>query len=169
MGGVAQLDMSEVTSFLRVAATIPETSQNDAVLAVSKAMEVWKRQTVGRKTKINTGALAGGFSYNVTRGQKVIKGELTNAMKYAIVIEKGRRPGATPPPWRPIALWLYRKGYVTDRKNLKGIAIYTAKRIGERGFPGLNMVSEGLDASENTIMNLFADVGGDALKRLEKS
>ena len=168
MGGVAQLDMSEVTSFLRVAATIPETSQNDAVLAVSKAMAEWERQTIAR-TPTFQGHLKGGFSYNVTRGQKVIKGELTNAMKYAIVVEKGRKAGATAPPWQPIALWLYRKGYVTDRKNLKGIAIYTAKRIGERGIKPVNMVSEGLDAAEPTIIKLFEGVADDAIKRLQRS
>ena len=169
MGGAVELDMSEVTSFLRVAATVPEDSQNDAVLAVSKAMAEWKRQTVGRTTKINTGALAGGFSYNITRGSSVIKGELTNAMKYAIVVEKGRKPGSTPPPWKPIALWLYRKGYVTDRKKLKGAAIATAINIGRRGIPAVNMVSEGLDAAEPTIIKLFEGVADDAIKRLQRS
>jgi hypothetical protein len=168
MGGAANLDMSEVTSFLKVAATIPESSQNDAVRAVAKAMAVWERQTVAR-TPVNTGSLRSGFSYKVNRGRKAIKGELINSKNYAIVVEKSRRKNKTPPPWKPIALWLLRKGYVTDRKQLKGAAIATAINIGKRGIPAKNMVSEGLDAAEPTIMKLFEGVAGDALKRLERS
>ena len=168
MGGAVELDMSEVTSFLRVAATVPESSHNDAVVAVGKAMAEWERQTIGR-TPTYQGHLKGGFSYNVTRGSSVIKGELTNAMKYAIVVEKGRRPGSTPPPVGPIALWLYRKGIVTDRSKIRGAAYVVARAIGRRGIPAVNMVSEGLDAAEPTIIKLFEGVADDAIKRLQRS
>ena len=168
MGGAANLDMSEVTSFLKVAATVPEESQHDAVHAVFKGMAEWERQTVGR-TPTNIGRLKGGFSYKVNRGQKVIKGEMTNVMKYAIVVEKGRRAGAKMPPIAPIQFWVMRKLKISDPKKARSVAFVIARSIGKRGIPAVNMVADGLDAAEPTIMRLFQGVATDALKRLERS
>ena len=176
MGGAVQLDMSEVTSFLRVAATVPEDSHNDAVVAVGLAMAEWKRQTEGVPPPTDSGALAGAFSYNVTRGQQVIKGELVNPLKYALAIEKGRKPGKRPPV-APIALWVTRVLGISDPKKARSVAYVIARAIGKRGFSpnhavgpkGARMVQKGLDAAEKEIMRLFAGVAESTIKRLEKS
>ena len=63
MGGAVNLDMRELTSFLKVAATVPEKSREKAVTNVGLAMAEWQRQVEGGSAiPVNTGALAGAFS-----------------------------------------------------------------------------------------------------------
>jgi hypothetical protein len=55
--------------------------------------------------------------------------DIRNISPHAVFVERGRRPGATPPPIAPIRAWAVRHGMAP------GAAYAIAKNIGRRGIP----------------------------------
>jgi hypothetical protein len=176
MGGTT-LDVSELVSFLQVAAKVPAESMGDAVLAVDEAVKTWKRQASARTPVGVSGDLARTFSTNVVKGQRAIKGELTNPMIYALPIEKGRRSRKMPPPDH-LELWVRRVLGLSDDKEVRSVAFLVARAIGKRGGfhpdfrvgpKGARMVEKGLSAAEPTIQRLFDGVADGAIEKWSKS
>jgi hypothetical protein len=58
-----------------------------------------------------------------------------NEAPYAIIIERGRRPGATPPPVKALIPWVKRKLGVSTAEA-KGVAYVVARSIGRKGTKG---------------------------------
>lgn len=168
MGGSTKLDMSELTSFLQVAAKVPEASINDAVLAVHKAVAEFERQVVVRTPVGASGNLRRTFSTKVSKGQSVVKGELVNPLIYALPVEKGRKPGRQPPT-TPIEIWVRRKLGISDPQEARSVAFVIARAIGRRGTKAVKMVEEGLNAAEPTIYKLFDAVADGAIEKLGRS
>lgn len=77
--------------------------------------------------------------------------QVYNAAAHAIFVEKGRRPGAKPPPYEPIRRWLIVKG------GDPAAAPMVAKAIGRRGIrPRKVMTSPGWQdwAAQNFATNI---------------
>jgi hypothetical protein len=168
------VDLDEVVAWLEVAQQAPEMTDREATTAMRLAVGAVERQVVPR-TPVNIGALKAAWSNRIMKGQRAIKGEILNPKEYAIVIEKGRRAGAKMPPLGPIAYWLYRKGLVTDRSEIRQAAYLVARAIGRHGFSrkgqvgpkGKRMLEEGFSAAEPTVYRIFEKVPDTVFNRLK--
>jgi len=92
---------------------------------------------------VNFGTLAGSMVPNVKDRATVVEGTLSSSIKYALVMELGRRRRRRMPPLEPIALWVLRKGIDADPEAIRrGIA---RKGIKAREFfktTGIKMKTE---------------------------
>lgn len=158
------IDLDELTAWLEVVEKAPDLAEQEALIAMRKAVEAVKRETVPRTPK-NTGALASAWSTKVSRGMKAVKGEIANPLVYAIVMEKGRQPGSRMPPEDPIVYWLRRKAGLSLEAAIE--ASYPVRRaIARRGIKGKKMLEEGLEAAKPTVRRIFDDVPGNVWKKL---
>jgi hypothetical protein len=83
----------------------------------------------GKQGANNTGAYRRGWSAEATNdGARV-----WNKVKYAGVIEHGRRKGARQPPQKPIAHWLQRRAGLSE-EEAKRMAFVVARSIKRRGL-----------------------------------
>ena len=127
------IDLDEVEGWLEAAQKAPELMEREAAIAMELAVGAVERKVVDN-TPVNIGALEGAWHIRVRRGQGIVKGEIVNPLKYAIVIEKGRSPNSKAPPVSVIQFWVSRKFGIRDEKIARGLAFYIAKRIGKHGF-----------------------------------
>ena len=95
---------------------------------------------VGIKEKAPVGATS---QLKNTIGSTVTKrrGLVYTGVDYAIVVEEGRRPGATPPPIRAMLKWIRAsssgKDWSTKVKINRKSKLYSfAKSLKEKGYPG---------------------------------
>ncbi len=58
-----------------------------------------------------------------------------NPVKYAGVIEKGRRRGKRMPPVQALEDWVKRKGFVQDSADIRSVAFAIARKIQREGWP----------------------------------
>ena len=86
--------------------------------------------------------------------------------KYIEVISGGREPGKKAPPTKKIEEWIEAKNVKYKKGRLKSIAFIIAKRIGERGIKGNNMLT---DIRQNIIPRFdkdLADIIQDEILRI---
>ena len=159
------IDLDEVIAFVEVAQQMPEMTEREAGLAMGKALAEVERQVVPR-TPVNTGALRAAWSTQITRGSRVIRGEVVNPKVYAIVMEKGRRAGARMPPVDAIRYWVTRKMGVTG-KEADQLAYVIARSISRKGIKGQNMLEKGFKAAEPTVRRVFDKVPETVFKRIK--
>lgn len=158
------IDASEIGAFADDLEKVDALIEHHLRVAMQAALDVVETNVAAR-TPVNTGVLraAYGTSVNV-RGQGVVRGTLNNPMIYGLPVERGRRPGQTAPPREAIELWVKRK-LGLQGKEAQSAAFLIARAIGRRGIPAVNMVQEGIEASERTVFGLFekvpALVGGE--------
>jgi hypothetical protein len=159
------IDLDEVVAWVEVAQKMPEMTEREAIVAMGKAVAEVERQVVPR-TPVNVGALRAAWSTRVSRGSQAIKGEIVNPKEYAIVMEKGRRPGARMPPVDAIQFWVTRKFGVSG-KEARSIAFVIARSIGRKGIKGKFMLEKGFKAAEPTVRRVFEKVPETVFKRLK--
>jgi hypothetical protein len=86
--------------------------------------------------------------------------------KYIETISGGRAPGKKAPPTKKIEEWIEAKNVKYKKGRLKSIAFIIAKRIGERGIKGNNMLT---DIRQNIIPRFdrdLADIIQDEILRI---
>lgn len=98
--------------------------------------------TILRKRLKDDNKYATGKAYNdlikkVTPNSLAIEG-----WKYIEVISGGREPGKKAPPTRKIEEWIEAKNIKYKRGRLRSLAYIIAKRIGEKGIKGNNMLTD---------------------------
>lgn len=87
-----------------------------------------------------------------------LSGRVFVNVDYGVVVEKGRRPNQTPPPYKPLMRWIKgsRQGQSwfnqvkQNFKNIKiiGAAIMLAKSIGRKGFEKNPFFHRGVEKSK---------------------
>lgn len=98
--------------------------------------------TILRKRLKDDKKYATGKAYN-----EIIKKVTPNSLaiegwKYIEVISGGREPGKKAPPVHKIEEWIEAKNIKYKRGRLKSLAYIIAKRIGEKGIKGNNMLTD---------------------------
>lgn len=98
--------------------------------------------TILRKRLKDDNKYATGKAYN-----EIIKKVTPNSLaiegwKYIEVISGGREPGKKAPPTRKIEEWIEAKNIKYKRGRLRSLAYIIAKRIGEKGIKGNNMLTD---------------------------
>lgn len=110
--------------------------------------------------------LAGSIFGEVTGTGMPVKGIVGSPMEYAVVVEKGRRPGKRMPPVGPIALWAQRKlGVSAEEAQSVGFAI--ARTIAIKGFEGAYMFKNAWNENERWVQDMLYGIAGRVVKRLE--
>lgn len=159
-----RINTEDIKKWLEVFEQMPDIFMEETSMAMKKAVSEVERQTVTR-TPVNTGQLRQAWSTNVHKGAASVKGEVVNPREYAIVMEKGRRPGAKMPPVDALQLWVVRKlGVHPD--EARQVAFLVARSISRKGIKGRKMLEEGYKAAEPTVNRLFAAVPENVIKRI---
>ena len=78
-----------------------------------------------------------------------LRGVVGSAQLHVAVLEKGRRPGSTPPPVGPIRAWLARKG--GDAR----LAFVVARSIGRRGTKAHRMFQKTAEKGQGRVEMIF--------------
>ena len=65
------------------------------------------------------------------------------APEHYVFVDKGRRPGLTPPPIKPILKWVKQKG-IGSGKKARGIAFAISKSIGKKGITATNIYTNAI-------------------------
>src|SRR5690242_5812011 len=82
----------------------------------------------------NQGGLQGSeLAEVVGKGTPLVKGIISTASKYALAIEKGRRPGMKMPPAGTLLRWLEVKLGV-DEKTAQRIEFVVRRKIARQGY-----------------------------------
>jgi hypothetical protein len=90
----------------------------------------------------------------------IVTTKIGSTLPYAPVRDRGRSPGATPPPVAPIAAWLASKG-----KDPRA-AFAVARAIGRRGIPGDHFLTGAFDQLKPQIRQEFDQVPKRVIARL---
>jgi len=161
-----KVNVDEVTAWLQVAQTAPELTEHEALTTMKVAVGMVDRQVVPRTPVGATGNLRSAWNTKVDRGLTAVKGEIYNPLVYAIVMEKGRRAGATMPPKWPIVYWLRRKHGMSLEAAMKAW-FPVARAIGQRGIKGKKMLEEGFEAATPSVKQLFNRIPETVFKKLK--
>ena len=126
-----KLDLSEVEKFISSLPGANSVIEEEMKNAVQISLDAFE-QAVVLETPVNTGTFRGSITTYMKGASFRLTGEVTTPLQpvYGIPLEFGRKAGKMP-PLGPIALWLYRKGIVTDRKQIRSAAYLVARAIGE--------------------------------------
>lgn len=85
-----------------------------------------------------------GSIFTEARGTPAARGQIiASSVYYAPIVERGRRPGGTPPPPGPILLWVVRKLGKRGREAQQ-VAFLIGRKIARRGTVGAGMFAHAL-------------------------
>ena len=163
-GLVIDINLSGIEETVANLKVFPVDLEIGLTLAMNKSLPLVEGEVVKRTPK-NLGELQGGINHQIITPFPNLVGSVGSPTPYAIVIEKGRKPNSRMPPIAAIAFWLYRKGIVTDRDEIRSVAYAVAKSIAKHGFSpkgnvgptGARMFEEGFTAAEPHVVRLFND------------
>jgi hypothetical protein len=104
----------------------------------------WSLTTMVRNRWVPTNSGTLRQSIRKTLRARTLTMLLSTPLKYALPVEKGRKPGRRPPPIAPILQWVQRKRI--EARTQKGgkpiepreLAFIIAQRIGSKGIPAAN-------------------------------
>ena len=164
------INTDEIKDFIKVLEVMPEMTAKESMVAMRKVVLEVERQAIRvqvRKKVHNYGTLKDAWTTKVTKGTRGIKGIVMSPLPYAIVMEKGRKAGATAPPTDAIRLWITRKKGLRGREA-DSAAFLIARSIGEKGIKGRHMLEEGYEAAEPTVMKLFRQVPRRVVNKIAK-
>jgi hypothetical protein len=115
-----------------------------------------------------TSALRGAWQTKVdVLGSKFdVLGTVFNPMGYAVVRERGRRPGW--PPREPIEYWVRRKLGISGDKEVRSVAFLVARKIARVGTTGAAMAHKGVEKVEPAIQARFRAGLDVVLQRLSR-
>ena len=163
------IDLQGMEDVIGDVETFPQSVGHELSLAMEQSLQLLEGQVADRTPVGVSGNLRSSISHQILTGFPNLTGAVFSPLPYAIVMEEGRKPGAKMPPVAAIALWLYRKGIVTDRKEIRGAAWAVAKSIAKKGIEGKHMFKEGLEASEPHINQLFNSAIARSVARFNQS
>lgn len=98
---------------------------------------------------VDLGIGRGSVFTEIRGGTTNMRGTVGSGQIHVAVLEKGRRPGATPPPTGPIASWLSRHG--GDAK----LAFVVARSIGRRGTKAHKMFKNAAERGGGRVESIF--------------
>lgn len=121
------IDLSSVRPLLDK--LTPEQLGNRARAAMGESLGYLQAEIQKELPRGGTGILKGTL-FTETRGTRLddLRGIVASPQKYAVVVEKGRRPGAKMPPVAAIELWARRVLGVT------GLGFVIARSIAKKGI-----------------------------------
>ena len=108
----------------------------------------------------DTGRLSGSITHSIGGGGADLTGRIGPAVAYGIVIERGRRPGAKPPPVGALRPWALRRGIP------EGALFVIARAIGRRGLKARPFLAPALERHRAGIVERFARVGLRVVARM---
>jgi len=105
---------------------------------------------------------------------KKVSGQLINSLRYEVletvdavllniystnyfdVVDKGRRPGAKPPPVKAIIPWVEARGIKFKNSSTEGTAFVIARSIGIKGIKGIGVKQKVIDNIINNKTKLIS-------------
>ena len=162
---------------ISVSATITEVPK----LLTKEAERIWEKnvedaldvmaEVIAGKAKdyapVNFGHLRSSIFVEKTeaRGVRFV----TSPLPYAIVMEKGRRPGKRLPPFDPIALWVQRALRIprTDER-FSSVVWHLRRKIAKRGIQARHFFRRAAQFGEDKARDIFEHALRHAAKRLER-
>ena len=126
---------------------------------VREGIEITRSEVVPRTPVGWSAALRNGYQVEVQRaGTKTPRAALVNPVLYHDIRDQGRKPGKRPPVDALIP-WVGSKLGVPPGPERRQVAFLIARKIGQKGYPGANMVGEGWAAARPQIQPLLKQVG----------
>lgn len=142
--------------------------------AMTEALMLLEREVKARTPIGATATARGSIASEVRRGSgagrgaPVIRGVVGSPQAHVTVLERGRRPGAKPPPSDALELWVRRKLKITDIKKAKSAAFLIARAIGRRGTEAVKMFEEASKENETKVLKIFEKAGVHMALRLAR-
>lgn len=115
-----------------------------------------------------TGSLINSLRYEVL---ETVDSVILNiiSLDYFDNIDKGRRPGAKPPPVRSIIPWVQSKGIKFKNSSVESTAFVIARSIGIKGIKPLGIKQKTIDNIVNNKLKLISDgYSKDVLEDINK-
>ena len=163
-----RIDAHEVAGLAAAWKRAPGIIVAEMTAAILEASFLLERE-IKERTPIGASGGSGGLKDSIRAdkprvlGERVI-GEVATAVRYAIPVELGRRPGKTP-PIAPLADWAHAKlGVPAAEAEAVGFAI--ARKIAARGTTGAFMFRDSFAATRPQIEGLFEAGARRALARI---
>ncbi len=110
--------------------------------------------------KTNTGKLVNSITFRVNQSTLSIEILGADYLKY---VDKGRRPGATPPPVSKILPWVKSKKLKFGKSDLQ-TAFIVARSIGKKGIKPTNVINKAKLTTRKQVSSLIAAGAGKDLE-----
>ena len=152
-----RIDSRALEKLSRAWRDAPELVVDEMTTSVWEASLLVERE-VRERTPIGVGG-GGGLAGSIAArepevlGEEVI-GSVGTALRYAIPVELGRRPGQRQPPLAPLADWAVAKLGVSHDEAM-GVAFAIARKIAKRGTTGAHMFRDGAKATGPEVERIF--------------
>lgn len=101
----------------------------------------------------DSGRLGGSITHVIGGGGADLTARIGPSVAYGIVIERGRRPGAAPPPVAALRPWARRRG-IPD-----GALFQVARAIGRKGTKARPFMRPAFDQQRGAVIARFERVG----------
>lgn len=108
----------------------------------------------------DTGRTAGSINYAISGSGANLSSKIGPSVAWGIVIEKGRRPGAKPPPVAALRPWARRHGIP------EGALFQVARSIGRKGIKARPFMVPSLEQNRGRIVALFEKTGTRVVARM---
>ena len=152
-----RIDAGALAKFSRAWREAPELVVDEMTASVWEASLLVERE-VRERTPVGVGGGGGLAGSIAAREPEVLAdnviGTVGTALRYAIPVEIGRRPGQRQPPLAPLADWAVQKLGVSH-EEARGVAFAIARKIGKRGTEGAHMFRDGAKAAEAEVERIF--------------
>jgi hypothetical protein len=142
-----QVDTKHLDAFIDKLFKAPELVEKHMKAAMQGTLDAGANRLKAETPVGATGHLSTGWATEITGGVADLTGEIVNPILYGLPVEHGRKPGKFP-PLGAIAYWLYRKGIVTDRAEIRSAAFLVARAIAEGRSTGT--ANTGVHMTEET-------------------
>jgi hypothetical protein len=160
-----EIELDGFDEFLHSMDIAPEILADEIEKSMRVSLDTFE-QAVAVETPVGvSGGLRASITTDISGTKLRLDGRVTTPLIYGAPVEFGRRPGKIPPPG-PIALWLYRKGIVTDREQIRAAAWLVARAIGRRGTKGAHMFQKGFDNASPRVLEYWEGLPGRVLEKL---
>ena len=165
------IDTREIEQFAEVLGKAPQIAGKEINATMEASLNALE-QAIATRTPVNTGQLRGSITHEVRGTPAHLRGEVFTPLIYGWPMEKGRRPGKMPPV-AAISLWLYRKGIVTDPKEMRSVGFAVARAIAagrtrHQRKGGDKMFEKGFEAAEPLIVDLWEELPDKILVQLAR-
>ncbi|MGH7459834.1 MAG: hypothetical protein ACREMA_02250 [Longimicrobiales bacterium] len=166
----------------RIEGRLENADLPDAKEVITSALDAAMHEAVlllERRVKLNTpigvtesarGSIGSEVRRGVAagRGVPVVRGFVGSPLAHVLVLDRGRRPGAPPPPSDALELWVRRRMGVTDIAEAQRVAFLVARAIGRRGTKALHIFDRAVRESQSTLDRIFDRAGVAIAVRVER-
>ena len=172
------IDLQGVEDVIGDVETFPQSVGHELNVAMEQSLGLLEKSVQARTPK-NFGHLRNSIGHQILSPFPNMVGQVSPALPYGIVIEKGRRPSSDPkttPPVDAIQLWVTRKLGLSG-KEARSAAFAIAKSIAKKGFSprgkvgptGARMFEKGMEAGEPNVRQLFDAAIARSVARFNQS